>query len=739
MNDFKNDTPVGKQDQDSFQRYVFAKRIAQAISERKSISSIVIGIYGEWGEGKTSVLNFVKQELREIRDDYIITDFNPWRYKDENSILISFFNILASHLKDDNSNKKAKFPWKKKDQLSSDKEKAGDLLKTYAKALSPIGLSGLAESLGEQLSSSDTVDLKSRIESKLAAKGKRILICIDDVDRLDKNEIYLLFRLIKLTANFNFISYILALDEVMVAQSISERFGDGQSALAGERFLEKIITVPLHIPPVTKADVVQFFNKLLGELMAYNQIEFGDRDASRLSNIFYSFFLPKISNPRSVIRWMNALSFSLPLLKGICNTVDLITIEGIKITFPLLHEFIKGREDLLIGKLRIKEFEFTKYRIPKDSISKVDIFLENNKEEFYPLEMGDVRELLSNLFPPLANELNKNNSFHSNETDKEWTTEKRIGDANYFQRYFSYTVLKGEISDLVFDQIFICAQEGNKDKINKIVEELVTEHGDNAIVSKLIIYQNNLNRQQALTLVSSIRDLSHLFSKEYEVHSNFSTLSQLTRFFAHILNENCDSEEIFKILSDSIEQNPNFYFCDSFFSSIKSVTPKYSKPILDDSQELEIFKLLKNKAIETSGNDPIFKTYTDFAGYVLLVWSNKINEDEVKNYVKSFLSNDPKLVIDFLKSLANWNKGPSDSKKFFSYDIKAYNNVKNIISPKSIESAIKLAFDEKELSKKAIFDSPPHFDPETYTDINLARQFLQWKKNDEMSRSNKSS
>ena len=60
---FISDAPVTKHEDDIFRRWPFAKRIANIISAQKDPSSIVIGIYGSWGEGKTHVLNFIEQEL----------------------------------------------------------------------------------------------------------------------------------------------------------------------------------------------------------------------------------------------------------------------------------------------------------------------------------------------------------------------------------------------------------------------------------------------------------------------------------------------------------------------------------------------------------------------------------------------------------------------------------------------------------------------------------------------------
>src|SRR5690606_27643657 len=94
---FSSDNPIFRSTDDRFQRYGFSRQIANTIISRRSQDCITIGIYGAWGEGKTSVLNFIDQELQQ--DENVLTvKFNPWRYQDENTLLLQFFNLLAQTL-----------------------------------------------------------------------------------------------------------------------------------------------------------------------------------------------------------------------------------------------------------------------------------------------------------------------------------------------------------------------------------------------------------------------------------------------------------------------------------------------------------------------------------------------------------------------------------------------------------------------------------------------------------------
>lgn len=87
---YSSDAPIQNSNYDKFNRFPFAQRVAKVISKRKDPSSLIIGIYGAWGEGKTSVLNFMEKEL-EKEKHVVCLKFNPWRFGEEDEMLINFF------------------------------------------------------------------------------------------------------------------------------------------------------------------------------------------------------------------------------------------------------------------------------------------------------------------------------------------------------------------------------------------------------------------------------------------------------------------------------------------------------------------------------------------------------------------------------------------------------------------------------------------------------------------------
>ena len=223
---YSSDSPVHKASEDRFSRWSFAERIADVISSRKDPDSITIGLYGTWGEGKTSVLNFIEESINE-KGTVITVRFNPWLFGNVESLLLGFFDILAEALDT---------------KLITTGEKLKDILKKTAPGIASVaGVQGLGEAVGAFLHGPDIIQLRNRIEKELEKSKRRILVMIDDVDRLEKSEIQALFKLVKLVADFKYTAYILAFDKDVVADSLSESYSgankksEAKSKLAYEK------------------------------------------------------------------------------------------------------------------------------------------------------------------------------------------------------------------------------------------------------------------------------------------------------------------------------------------------------------------------------------------------------------------------------------------------------------------------------------------------------------------------
>ena len=237
--EFSNDRPLSNRADDKLNRAVFSERVADVLRGLPDGTGLVVGIHGPWGDGKTTVLNLLRGEL-EGDGNMAVVAFNPWRFTDEPSMLAGFFRVLASVIR-------AKLTTK-------GEEIAGWVERIGRYAAVADNRFGKAAEVAAVKSEVSLEELRSRLSDALATAGKRIVVLVDDIDRLDKHETHTLFRLIKACADFPNVCYVLAFDDVAVAKSLGERYGSGDEA-SGRAFLEKIIQVPLKLPVAMKEDL----------------------------------------------------------------------------------------------------------------------------------------------------------------------------------------------------------------------------------------------------------------------------------------------------------------------------------------------------------------------------------------------------------------------------------------------------------------------------------------------------
>ena len=291
LRQFVSDEPISGADQDRFNRAPFASRIADTIARRPDPSSLVVGVFGPWGDGKTSVLKMMEEELQH-HDHVIALHFNPWHFQSEDQLIRGFFSTLADGLDR---------------KLNNAKEKIGKVLKDYGSLLSigSVVLGGVvtlrpgdaAKGVGEAMSNVGLDELRSRIETFLAESGKRVVVLVDDIDRLDRTETHSMFKLVKLSAGFNYTSYVLAFDDGVVAAALGERYGAGGQQ-AGRAFLEKIIQVPLHLPPVDTVSLRLAAFEGVEAALSMAGIELKQAQVDAFIRHFVDGLEPRLSTPR---------------------------------------------------------------------------------------------------------------------------------------------------------------------------------------------------------------------------------------------------------------------------------------------------------------------------------------------------------------------------------------------------------------------------------------------------------
>lgn len=487
QNHFVCDEPITGSDQDRFNRAPFAVRIADTIARRPDPSSLVIGVFGPWGDGKTSVLKMMEEQLKR-HPQVVVVHFNPWHFQSEEQLIRGFFATLAEGL-----DKK----------LKNFKEEIGNVLRDYGSLLSigSVVLGGVvtlrpgdaAKGVGEAMSNVSLNELRSRIEAFLAECGKRVVVLVDDIDRLDRTETHSVFKLVKLSAGFNHTSYVLAFDDEVVASALGERYGAGGQQ-AGHAFLEKIIQVPLHLPPVDVVSLRLVAFEGVEAALSMAGIELNQAQTDAFIRHFVDGLEPRLSTPRVAKLYTNALMFALPLLKGEVNVMNLMLIEGIRVLYPRLYAAIRDNPAMFLESSRESRGSGLERQVPPfDSL--VDGALTGLTQKERELVKD---RLLKPLFPRTGN------MQYGYEWDNIWAQEQRICAKTHFKRYFSYCVPDGDVSDASVTALLAGVVTADDQGKRSLIEAFVKRRSVNRLVQVLRQRSEQLPPECAGPLARSI-------------------------------------------------------------------------------------------------------------------------------------------------------------------------------------------------------------------------------------------
>ena len=205
------DSPITREQDDKLGRAAFAKALANAVSDFGGDDSFVIGIHGKWGTGKSSVLNLFAEELTQASDKRSQTvdvlRFNPWNFSDQNQLVLQFLRQFSAHLRslDKTSKAKVKALLENLDKYSA---ALGPPLEAvpYGKFLS----TGIRFATKALVGNGDTDSLFRAVGHQLRQLKRKTVVIVDDIDRLTALEIRQVFQLVKLSARFPYVVYVLA-------------------------------------------------------------------------------------------------------------------------------------------------------------------------------------------------------------------------------------------------------------------------------------------------------------------------------------------------------------------------------------------------------------------------------------------------------------------------------------------------------------------------------------------------
>lgn len=697
------DQPISGKAEDRFNRSFFATRIAETIATRIDPSSIVLGLFGPWGDGKTSVLEMMQEALGSY-PNAIVVRFNPWHFQSEDLLLRGFFATLADAMGQ---------------SLPNVKEKAGDLLKKYGNVLSLASLTvggvvqlrpgDAVKGVGEAMSNVGLDELRKRIERMLDDANKRLVILIDDIDRLDREETHAIFKLVKLSASFRHTSYVLAFDDAVVSAALGERYGAG-GASAGRAFLEKIIQVPLHLPPADENSLRQL--ALEGVQNALNQagIELTQAQIDAFIRHFDDALLPRLETPRRAKLFSNALMFALPILKGEVNPVDLMLIEGIRVLYPLLYTGIRENSQLFLrGERNVRQNAL------QGTASRIDSLIERLTPELGADEQEGVKSrLLVPLFPRIGS------TGYGNEWDEIWGSEQKVCSSQYFKRYFTYSVPVGDVSDASVAELCDVAPVASNEEKRALILGFAERQGLPRVISRLRQREGSLTQVQASALITAFGLNGDLLPRERGMMVMADTRAKAGMLIAGLLRQIPTAMERQAEAERAIAIAAPVGFAMECIRWIRHYEDKPpEKRVLADEGEEPLREILTTRIEEADAISPLFIAHPKDAPSLYWSWADKAPAGRVRQRLEALFDAVPEQLDTFLScyvgeawGMENGLPRPAD------FEREQYNSVSRLLPANYIAENLRLRYGEE-------LDTPQNYPPETMAQPRrIAHQFM---------------
>jgi len=507
-----SDEPVSQPGSDDWlNREPFAENMGRLLAAAGRDRSVVFALFGRYGEGKTTVLNFVEHILnRDAKPRRgsasglpVLIRFEPWVFSNSENLIRAFFSEVASQLS-------GKFPenpemaTKAANRLSTlgnTLEWAGKSVQAIEPLAMLLGFPGMAALLGQGLSTSASVakagsDVVKPLSSPSVAEEKKefekalknlpspIVVVLDDFDRLTPDEALLMMQLVKATTNVKGLHYLIVADRSNLEKHL-------QSKSISTDYLEKIVQYDLTLPSVDplllKAKLKEAFHDILK--VTKNA---GDNWLERWEMLHLGpgqLFFPTV---RSVKRFLASFEFYVTAFRedGYVE-VDLVELWGVE----LLRVFAPEAHRALYE---------SKERIFRDSISEIFDAPETSMEQI----VNPIVEQASERFKPIVRDLldwliGTERSEIVLREQHQWLN-MSVRTSEFFAAYFRIEVPEFQIRQRVLGQWAEAAKCDSVEVLKRLIVPICNDCGLDSVVRAVQSRWIGFTSAQKVALVHAI-------------------------------------------------------------------------------------------------------------------------------------------------------------------------------------------------------------------------------------------
>jgi predicted KAP-like P-loop ATPase len=615
----------------------FAKHLADSICQMNFPEGFVIAIYGSSGFGKSTLLNFLTYYLQQKpeKEQPIIVPFNPWLFSGGEDITRRFIGQLQTVLS----------------QFKAIPKGILGRITNLAKAVSeiPLPYAQASKALVKLFDDKEkeTSDLKEEVEDTLEKQHPRILVTIDDIDRLSAEEISQLFYLIKSIPNFTNVVYLLVFDREFVIKTLADK-----QPLPGDTYLNQIVQASFELPLPDKTSLRKLLFEKLNGILADAPKPLLNQN--RWGNVYLQGINHFITNPRDITRLTNILTVTYPGVKGEVNPVDFIAIESLRAFRPTLYDIIRKNPKFFAGNVEA-EGSLT------PTLEEIKDFHYSWLAQFEDEDKEPIKRLLLQLFPKLEGVWH--NTYPPAQDESIWAKQLRICSLNIFPNYFRLVLTQDEFSDAEIKTIFALAKDAKAFGDN-LVELVHQKRSDGttqvrAFLERLEDYpEKEIPTDCIPSIVKALLDVGdQLLPPEDEPQGifDFGNDIRIERLLSQQLRR-IDEQARFETLKEAISNGNALSIIVREVAALGQEQGKYGTeefiPPEECLQSVEHLKELEGIALkrlrDAAQQNSLLQSPK--LSENLHYWQSWAGEEEVKQWVEKIIEDDEGLV-NFLENL----------------------------------------------------------------------------------------
>lgn len=622
------DAPITSPTFDRLDRMSFVRSFAEAIRAAQGENSVVLALAGPWGSGKSSLLNLIAGELNQTDNENppLLVRFNPWWFTETRQLIAAFLQQLGAAVA--------------RPEVSDVLGDATAALEKLADALAAPG-----EFQNKNLENRDIQRVREKVVDVFKKTDRRIVIFMDDIDRLSPEEMSQLLLIVRAIADFPHTTYVLSFDFEVVVDAMGNKLG-----VDGRTYLEKVIQLQIDVPLPTRMTLERM---VIGQLAAIDPDAQGLDDESKTAfrMIFESGIKHFLATPRACTRFLNVLRFVYPTVKGDVFFPDLLGLSALMAFSSQSIQAIRSFQDAFVGHcdergrgwVELSSFhEHWLARIP-------------DKDRPY------VESILRLMFPKVAWALN--GPIKGEAHLRRWAEDLRICSPKHFDSYFRLGLSAGEATDYQWQNLVELLDDAssfakalnqfgpiNDEKAESWIMELLQQASE--FVNEKADTDQSMRMFQALMKRGDQVDIFDHHSEQL-----IEPIHRVVSLLIECLQKIADPDQRLEVVSQSIETDASLFTATELLEMLEHrIDLLTEKETASDSKSrsskiLELVKRLDQR-IQSASEDGSLAQHPRLI-YILKKWYRYGRKNRVQKWLEQHCREDETLVETLLAMAAN--------------------------------------------------------------------------------------